>query len=229
MSIIYAFKLSELEKMEDLNYFSQFVSQARREKAKKFYFIEDRKRSISAELLIRYYLISEFHFLNDEISFSFNEYGKPYIEGVENLFFNVSHSGDWIVCGWSEKEIGIDVEKIRPVNLSIAKSQFCSEEYHYIKEIEGKREERFIQLWTLKESFVKYVGKGLSIPFDSFLIKEKKGKYALEKTNVCGKVRLKLTCELQGYYLAECSEDVNDIELKVLQVDDLKHVFCIND
>lgn len=229
MSVVYAINLKELEQKENYEKLRRFVSQIRREKAEKFYFLEDAKRSIGAELLIRYYLISNCNYSNDEIAFCFNEYGKPYIKGTKDLFFNVSHSNDWIVCGWNEKEIGIDVEKIKAVELNVAKSQFCKEEYHYIMEIKEKSVERFMQIWTLKESFVKYVGKGLSIPLDSFLIKVNKGKYILDATDVCDKVRLKLTSKLKGYYLAECSEDAKDIEIKELVVDDLLEVFCIGE
>ena len=39
------------------------------------------------------------------------EKGKPFIVGVENVFFNISHSGDYVVCSVSDREIGIDIEK----------------------------------------------------------------------------------------------------------------------
>ena len=45
------------------------------------------------------------------ISFSVQEYGKPYIPALPDMHFNISHSGRWIVCAVDSKPIGIDIEK----------------------------------------------------------------------------------------------------------------------
>ncbi len=58
------------------------------------------------------------------ISFSVQEYGKPYIPALPDMHFNISHSGRWIVCAVDSKPIGIDIEKMKPGTIDIAKRFF---------------------------------------------------------------------------------------------------------
>ena len=116
-----------------------------------------------------------------QIVFEYNEQGKPYIEsGVQ---FNMSHSGDYVVLAISDRAVGIDIERIRHNKLSVAKRFFCEEEYEDILNAgdEHDRELRFLEYWTMKEAYVKYLGKGLSVPLNSFVIK----KVPEEDKSVC--------------------------------------------
>ena len=40
-------------------------------------------------------------------------HGKPVLKDCTNLFFNISHSGDYAVCAVSKQPVGIDIERIR--------------------------------------------------------------------------------------------------------------------
>ena len=98
-----------------------------------------------------------------------NRFGKPMLKNFEAIHFNLAHSGDWVVCGVSDDPIGIDVEIIKFIDLGIAKSFFTSQEYNDIlNQPKEKQIKYFYKFWTLKESYVKAEGKGLSIPLDSF-------------------------------------------------------------
>ena len=81
--------------------------------------------------------------------------GKPYLKSGE-LFFNLSHSAGQLVCGVSDEEIGVDIQKIcsKP---RVAKKICQPDELEQIKSPED-----FTRVWTLKESFVKANGEGLS-------------------------------------------------------------------
>nr|WP_269669513.1 4'-phosphopantetheinyl transferase superfamily protein [Paenibacillus sp. GSMTC-2017] len=108
---------------------------------------------------------------NENIAFSYNEYGKPTLIGCEGLHFNVSHSGDWVVAFVSTAAVGIDVEEVRPIDMNIASSYFAKEEYReLLAKSEGERTAFFYELWTLKESYIKAKGEGLSIPLHSFSV-----------------------------------------------------------
>ncbi len=89
-------------------------------------------------------------------------HGKPYfIEG--GPYFNISHTKGIAVCALGEIEVGIDVEQIRGISESMEKRVLSKEEREWVS---GKeREEAFIRLWTLKESYVKATGEGLSKDF----------------------------------------------------------------
>ncbi|MGN0542530.1 MAG: 4'-phosphopantetheinyl transferase family protein [Acutalibacteraceae bacterium] len=95
------------------------------------------------------------------IVFLKGEHGKPYAENLP-VFFSVSHSGDFAVCAVSEREIGIDIEKIRLIKLKTAERFAAPSELEYITE-----EKRFFEIWTLKEAYFKCIGTGLGADIKS--------------------------------------------------------------
>lgn len=78
------------------------------------------------------------------------EYGeKPrFCDGVP-AHFSVSHSHGVVMVGISHTELGVDIEKIRPVNY--AKFSF----------VEAEDEDDFFRKWTERESYLKFTGAGL--------------------------------------------------------------------
>ena len=85
--------------------------------------------------------------------------GKPFIKGREALFISASHSGEYFVCAISDAPVGIDVQEEREGRLSrISKRYFSAEEQAYVKE---RGEAGFFSLWTRKEAYAKYTGRGL--------------------------------------------------------------------
>ena len=88
-------------------------------------------------------------------SLIYNEYGKPYFEN-SNLFFNMSSSGCYTVLAISNKEVGVDIERIT-LNDSVIDRICTDEEKEIIKNADD-----FTIMWTKKESYVKWLGIGLS-------------------------------------------------------------------
>jgi 4'-phosphopantetheinyl transferase len=85
---------------------------------------------------------------------------KPRLKDRKDIFFNISHTLGLVVCGISTREIGVDVEKIRPFKERVMK-RICTEtEQKYI----GENSEHFFRIWTLKESYLKAIGAGLAKP-----------------------------------------------------------------
>ncbi|KAG2271896.1 hypothetical protein Bca52824_066451 [Brassica carinata] len=116
--------------------------------------------------------------------------------------------------------VGIDVEdktrKMRHDVLSLAKRFYSSREVEFLSSIadmEARRKE-FIKLWTLKEAYVKALGKGFSAsPFNTFSIIRAE---AAESYNLCGqaegwKFRL-LELAASSHYAAICIEGEDDEE-----------------
>ena len=98
--------------------------------------------------------------------------GKPYFPEWPELRFNLSHSKTQVMCAVSEGEVGCDVEKIAPANLRLARRFFSEREYELIAARSGEEERNvlFCRIWTLKESFLKATGKGLSLPMNCFSV-----------------------------------------------------------
>lgn len=119
----------------------------------------------------------------DEVSM--NEFEKPFYKEYPEIHFSLSHSGVMAMCAISDRPVGCDVEKIRERDLDIAKRFFTSEEYDLIKsqQTDELQTKMFFRIWTLKESFVKCIGTGLSTPLNEFsIIPDWHGKITLNQT-----------------------------------------------
>ena len=107
--------------------------------------------------------------------FSKNYYGRPAIAsplGLPPLRFNLSHTDGLIVCLVGlEREIGIDVENLeRPgETIEIADRFFSPIEATTLRaQPVASQHYRFFEYWTLKESYIKARGMGVSLPLEQF-------------------------------------------------------------
>ena len=98
--------------------------------------------------------------------------GKPFLPEKPDVHFNLSHSGNWAVIAWGPSEVGVDVETPgRDTKIdAIARRYFHPEEQHFIFGKEDGRHQRFFEIWTGKESYVKYLGTGLKKDLTSFSV-----------------------------------------------------------
>lgn len=154
-----------------LNLFLAKVSKERRQNFTRFVKKEDAYRSLLGEVLIRSTFSVDIGSNHDELRFSYNQYGKPSLYNNPKISFNISHSGNWVAMLWGNNShcLGIDVEKIVPIDLQFATSLFTPQENRILASKSGDDKlDYFYQLWTLKESYTKALGKGLSFPLDSF-------------------------------------------------------------
>lgn len=150
---------------KDFDCLAEIISEYRIKKAIKYKSENDKKLSILSSLLLDKAL-KAYGFNEKDMQYSFNAYGKPYFANAEELHFSISHSGDYAMVVISDNEIGCDIQQIKDVNLSIADRFFSPAEGEYVESNED-----FFRLWTLKESFIKAIGKGLALPLNSFSIK----------------------------------------------------------
>lgn len=92
--------------------------------------------------------------------------GKPFTSPKLSEF-SVSHSEGIVAVCVSSKKVGIDIEILREIDLNLSKKICTEEEKNWIfsAKTEEERRKRFLVLWTLKESYMKVTGKGMSIPF----------------------------------------------------------------
>lgn len=160
--------------------FMRFVGEKKEKRIMKFIRREDAERTLVGDVLVRVIICEELGIRNDDIAFSYNDYGKPSLIYTEKFEFNLSHSGKWVVCAVDTSPLGIDVECLRDIDFSIAERFFSNIEYGDIMEKDGlERLEYFYDLWTLKESYIKARGMGLSIPLGSFTIRKQNSEITL--------------------------------------------------
>lgn len=142
-----------------------------------------------------------------DILFDKNIYGKPFLINNQ-YFFNISHSHKKVAVGISDREIGIDIEKILTPNLKISDKFFNKQERDFIFSDNDQLliKKRFYIIWTLKESYLKHKGLGLKGGLNSFIVEIiKPDKINLiSDSNLSFKLKYK---ETDDYILAYCGQD----------------------
>ncbi|MFS0916579.1 4'-phosphopantetheinyl transferase family protein [Brevibacillus sp. 179-C 1.1 NHS] len=170
---IYALKCPAVIHKELYERFLQVLPKEKRERIIRFRHPEDSYRTLLADVLVRSLICEACEISSDKIVFDYNAYGKPFFKPLPSFCFNVSHSGEWVVCITDDFEVGIDVEQIVPIDLDIANHYFAPTEVEdLLAKHPDKRLAYFYDLWTLKESYIKARGMGLSIPLQSFAIRK---------------------------------------------------------
>lgn len=222
MSKIFAIKIPDRLDKVYYDFFISKVSTSRQNQIKKYVNLEDAYRSLLGEVLTRAVICKYLNYPNEEIQFEKNEYGKPLLAENHGFSFNVSHSGEFVVIIFGSGLLGIDIEEVTTIDLTIAERFFSWEEHEDLmnKAVE-QRLDYFYDLWTLKESFIKALGTGLSRPLNSFSIREKSNGHFTLLSEV-EKFYFKKFDIQHTYKLSACSnqnnlpERINYLELKDL-------------
>jgi 4'-phosphopantetheinyl transferase len=140
----------------------------------RFAFAEGRRQCLVSRVLVRTVLSWYTGDAPAVWEFRSNDYGKPAVVRPAGcpLQFNLSHTTGLVVCAVSlAGDVGIDAEDLtrRAADPSLASNYFAPEEVALLESVpEEERQLRFLQLWTLKEAFIKAKGRGLSIPLKDF-------------------------------------------------------------
>ena len=123
---------------------------------------QDRNASLLGKILLLEGL-KQYGYPSDFLdNLSYSPYNRPFLD--DSIDFNISHSGEYVVCAINnEGRVGIDIERMRPLDFSEFRNYMTSEEWNMMHESPDQLE-YFYELWTVKESVIKGEGKGLSIP-----------------------------------------------------------------
>lgn len=175
---VFALRLPDVSEFnERKDQILSLLSPDRRSHFSRFKSSQSAMRSVFGELLTRYILSRKTGFAFAGIDFKRTVNGKPYLEN-DSVYFNLSHSGEWIAFAFSERDVGIDVEHIREIRYRIAERFFSEDENKKLDMLSGiEKLNHFFDLWTLKESYLKMIGTGLTKSLSSFTIFEQGKKY----------------------------------------------------
>lgn len=148
---------------------SALLDDNERQRAARFVFDRDRQAFVAAHALKRLMLAVETGVAAKEWKFESAPGGKPHAlpQRGPAPFFNLSHCDGLVACALSSISVpGIDVECCdRDAPLAVAERHYSSEEQAWLATLpESERQTGFFMLWTLKEAFIKAVGKGLAQP-----------------------------------------------------------------
>jgi len=134
----------------------------------------DRVRFITGRAFLRSVLAVRLGIAPSEVRFQYAPHGKPALEEpVAHVPFNLAHSDGLAVCALADgdSEIGVDVERIRPLRDAdaVARAVFSPAELARYDTLNGPTKLRaFFEAWTRKEAFLKALGCGLARPLQSF-------------------------------------------------------------
>ena len=157
---------------EELDILMQYVPQEKQERVKRFHHKQDASNCLIGDVLTRLEICNTIGLCNNQLEFSTNEYGKPLLVNNPGIHFNISHTGQYVAFVMSTEPVGIDIELIKNADLKIAERFFTPDEIAYIKEDNSNM--RFYEVWTKKESRIKWEGKGLHLPLNSFSVLDTK-------------------------------------------------------
>ena len=159
-----------------------------------------------------------------DIEISYTENGKGYIEGDDNLYYSISHSKDTCVCAIADVPVGIDIQEKRKVRENVAKRFFHDKDNEYIYEAKDDENEfidRFIKVWTVKESYIKLTGRGIAGGMNYFYVDFQNNNILDESeqyTTIHGEI-IKSTKALQ-------TEGLKDFLVEFKEIAIAKYFYC---
>jgi 4'-phosphopantetheinyl transferase len=154
----------------------EILSEREEDRRTRFVFEKDRRLFLASHVLVRSVLSKYAAIPPAEWSFAEHDNGKPFIigpDGATLLRFNLSHTrGMAAIAVALDLEVGIDVEQISGSDDEhLAKTCFTEAERRGLDSLpEMERLDRFFDLWTLKEAYLKARGTGLSTPLQEFSV-----------------------------------------------------------
>lgn len=192
---------------------NRYLSEQRREEALHRKNDGERQLYLAAEALLNLSLEAVEAGLTLPARYERNEHGKPFLKPSNGLFVNWSHSGEYVVCAVSDREVGIDLQRMdrKPADSLVKKTLQPEERRYYEAAPEQERMRLFYQYWTVKESYLKALGTGFFTSLDTFYVeldKEPPGIVQRETGQSCD-CRL-LSFADDRYAAAVCGENIEE-------------------
>ncbi len=132
---------------------AELLPRWRRRRLERLRYAPAREASFSAGLLWRY--VMERHGIRAEEPVRFLQAGKPVFAERDDLHFSLSHSGPYAMCAISDSNVGVDVQKIKPIHMAVARRFHFKERDWLAEQPTDTQNHAFYELWTRKEAWVK--------------------------------------------------------------------------
>lgn len=102
------------------------------------------------------------------LSYVQGENGKPYLADYPDIYFNISHSGSYVICALAGEEIGVDIQEHRRVSGRLGERFFSEADKELLERYGGEDAgELFYRIWAVKEAHMKLTGRGMAEGMDA--------------------------------------------------------------
>lgn len=179
----------------EMNQYMHYLSHEKQNQIESFLFDIDKKLSLLSDLFVRSIACKVLNLKNNDLVFSKDKYGNPSLQGFPKFQYNVSHTKNAIVVGFSNYPLGVDIEKILKSEQLVAERSFCPNEIRYMQSHPDKQDNLFYKIWTQKEAYLKYIGKGITVPMKSIDVTSNE------------LIKLLKTVEIEDYILTLCTRE----------------------
>lgn len=146
------------------------ISASRREKALRFKHEQGQRECVLAYLLLKRAL-KEVYGMDGDPEMVEQEGGKPLLKDYPEIHFNLSHCKSAVACAIGDEPVGVDVERVRKYDDSLARHVLNGKELEEVEASDDKAR-AFIRLWTMKEAVLKLTGEGIRSDLKTVLSRE---------------------------------------------------------
>lgn len=145
---------------------TKWLSEDELDRLHRYRFEKDQRKFAIARSTLRQILGSYTQTDPGDIVFDYSTRGKPSLRhNQRGLQFNLSHSGEYALCGVAHQPLGVDIEQLRPMDRLDGLIERClapSEQCTLDNLPETDKSTVFLEYWTCKEAYLKATGQGIS-------------------------------------------------------------------
>lgn len=137
-----------------------------------------------------------------------NPWGKPFFPDAPTVHASVSHSGDWWVCALASQPVGVDLQRhqLRADPRALSRRFFHPREDRWLAQ---EADTRFFDLWSAKESWVKFMGRGFYLDPGEFSLVSPQGEFPVPPLGRCV-----LLPAPPDYSLCLCAQRVETVQIR---------------
>ncbi|WP_339905905.1 4'-phosphopantetheinyl transferase superfamily protein [uncultured Cyclobacterium sp.] len=173
---IFVLKVSDV--LMDSENLLPFLKKDERNKSKEFINLDLERNYVVHKAFER--IILQHSLKKRTLNIKHGKYGKPFIDDPNTLFYNKSHSGDWVALAISTIDLGIDIEMITSnSNEDLVQMVYNEKDFNNF----GATDD-FFTVWSLKEAYSKLLGLGLNLNLNQLHIIPENGVFSIRKENV---------------------------------------------
>lgn len=185
------------------------IEEERRERLLAMKSRQARIRSLAAGLVLHYALCEKLGLSSRDTPpflLGYEQKGKPYLREYPDIFFNLSHSGDYVCCALGDGPLGVDIQERISGKEKVAERFFTHGERQMLRTCpRQEREALFFRMWSVKESYLKLTGAGLGGGLSAFEVCWPRQAVISREGEVLA--RFAETQEVAGYSFCVCFRD----------------------